>query len=340
VNILWMTLCTCLVILMSMDWGLQSMSRDYQRFKVIERYHQERLKQNFACQKQYYGQLKRSWSGLGQAPPSQVKSELMPVQELDEAQLDAGEKETPLYRFSNYPLHARFPLSVKLFQSEDVKGSHWKESWWSLLDTLYASEDFYSTWRSQVDPESFIKELVEGIDKLSQGWSGAGSWGLLHLSFEHLQDQRVWYQMLKGSDRMGSCFPSLLVYVWAVDLTPKSDHFPSRLNLPTASLEIIAALLGETFAQEWKKNVEEEVSNRIEQIGYKGNTSGPWLLDAKTYKDLLEKIKNLAEVSPDQINQFADTSAGGWPLTHEYLIKGLGRSGYLASTLQMRSKPK
>lgn len=340
-NVFWMTLCTCIVILVSMDWSLQSMNRDHQRSKVFQIYYQEKLKRSFVQQKQYYGHLKRQWASLEVKSTSikSVKADLVPVQELEEAQLEAGEKEVALYRFASYPLHARFPLSVKHFQEEDSKSVHWKEAWWRLLDKLYGAEDFYRDWRLQTDPESFVKELVDEISRLSQDWTGTGTWGLLYLSFENSYDQRVWQQMLKGSDRSGFSYPSLLTYVWAVDLTSKNSRTSSRLNLPTASVELIAALLGEEFAIEWKRKVDEEIAERMHQIGHKTPGTGPFLLDNPTYKELLEKLKPMASLASNQIGHFVDTSVGGWPPSAEYLIKD-GCWGYLANTLEMRNKPK
>jgi hypothetical protein len=330
-----------MVILMSMDWSLQSMVRDKQFSKTAQKYHQGLICQNLLTQKQYYGQLKKEWAQLAKIPGKAKKDPPGDiVDSKNDSQDSQEENEIKLYRFSAYPLNARLPLGLRHFQADKNRSVYWHEAWWRLLDTLYQSEDFYSSWRRSVDPESFLKELLKGIEDLSLSWEGTGSWGLLQINFENPEDQRVWSLMLKGSDRIGSHFPSLLTCVWAVDLGSSTKNY-SKLNLPTASYEIMAALLGERFAIEWTKLVEEKILARMEEASYRGSVKDKWLLDQLTYKEILDQIKTESIIPSDQIMSVVDLSVDHWPLMHEYLIKGEGlNSGYLASTLELKHKPK
>jgi hypothetical protein len=343
-NILWMTLCTCMVLLISMDWGLQSMRRDQKFLQVAQRYFRAFTGAQLACQRHYYGQLKREWTGLKtMKSPEEAFGDPLHIQEMSESLQENSqdqEQEIKLFRFSAYPLNARFPLSVKNMK-DAAKSTYWKEGFWKLLDNLYGDESFYSGWRHSVDSEAFVEEMIEKIEALSTQWAGTGTLGLLRVSFSHPGNQQVWDQMLRGSDLMGTQFPSLLVYIWACDFSLGRNTFAQRLNLPTASFECIAALLGESFAKEWSERVSQEKEKRMELGGYQVSLNLPLLFESKKYSQILQDCKNLAIIAEDQLMSFIDLSTGNWQLMDEYLLKDpdLGFA-YLASTLQVRSKQK
>lgn len=338
-NILWMTLCTCMIILVSMDWGLQSMSLDQHSLGVFRRYESAKTSTQLRCQKQYYAQLKRDWSGLQSISHKNDEALGDPVH-IQENEPEDDSRDIKIFRFSAYPLNARFPISIRNFKAEATQ-TYWKEGFWNLLDRLYSEVGFYERWKLIVEKDQFITEMIEGIEQLSQSWTGVGTFGLLRLQFNSSEDQRVWIQLLKGSDLIGSGYPSLLAYVWASDLSSMRGVFPSKVNLPTASYEIIEAVFGEEFAQVWQEKVELEMQRRMSEGGYQVSLHESLIFESKKYAQILKECKNISKVPEQMISQFADTSAGNWQVMDEYLLKGpyLGR-GYLATTLQIRSKEK
>lgn len=307
-NILWMTLIAGIGLSLASAMQYKDMRQDnwwhqvsrYYSIKKQELDHQYQLNKFHGMQKEiaYMGQKKNS-----------VEKEKK-QKNRQEATLD----HPMVNRIKFYPLNTRLPLSKRLYL-ESAHSQLWRSAYWNLTDALYGAYPFYSQWREAIDPQAFLNELLEGIAEINKQYLNVGTCGLALVHFKEEATQQVWQQMLRGSDRSGFCYPSLMGYVWPVDFINGGYH--QVLSLTYANPLTLQALMGPEFNELWQRRSLELKLKALEIVDREEDPSSCSLthaliellftsvceelsIDQKLYKEMLDfagkKTKQVPEI--------------------------------------------
>lgn len=323
-NIMWMTLLAMIGLTFASALQWTDLRQDQWWQQLFQFYDKDRQNREYEFQRQEFHQVRRSVAFLGSIPESQVKPD-QPSDVID-AQL-------MMQRIKLYPLNARLPLSGKLlFESSNTK--IWQAAWWGLLDSLYGRQEFYIKWREMVNPGSFLNELVEQIKLLQDTFPSSGTYGLSLLKFQDFDTQLVWQEMLRGSDRSGCGFPSLMGYVWPVDLV--KGVFSQKLNLVYANPITTQALMGPEFTRVWFEKVQEKKLEAQKKY-VKAYDLQAWVLTRKVYEDIFEQVVRETGLSGQEYKEIIDFAAGPWIHAQEILLRNeQGHDEILSSQIPQR----
>lgn len=282
-------------------------------------------KLHFEMQQQRYLLLKRRQAFIEDRNlPASSPSEGLSGMDQDRAPEDESDPNTAskvdfdknrLQEKGALPLNARLPFFKSLY-ADPIKGKIYKEAFWKLLDARYGSEKMYRQWRFEVDTEAFLKELFEQIEVIAGKMIAVGSCGLDCIRFTQPADQQIWYEMLKGSDRLAQHYPSITGLIWPVKLAPASCQ--PRLNLVHTDSLFIEALLGRRFARRWK----EMVLEKIDQYSEPGQALMPSLcLPQKEYEQIFSAVAKELGLNAQELMNFVDLTLNVTGSASELLVR-------------------
>lgn len=186
------------------------------------------------------------------------------------------------------PENVRFPVEKKIFFESSEK-EFWQGAWKRLLCGLYGSEDFFlRAKRHDNELESnLLYQLLEAMEQLEREipLEGRSSWDLSALDLQDPYLQDIWYKMIKGSDLMSSCYPSILRYVWFKDWMSAPEA--CELNIHFCEYPVLRALIGDEAASFFWQERQEIILSQIQKYQLEGKAED-YLLKDEFIKELLE----------------------------------------------------
>jgi hypothetical protein len=236
--------------------------------------------------------------------------------------LKLDEEKKPGVHLNKYlvPTTARMPISERQIKQLDAL-KFWKPCWRDLLQQLYGDQPFYQDLIFS-NKDAGVDLLISAVKRLNELKKEKPnlpetSYSVELIKFEDPYLQEAWYHMLKGSDRNGLCYPSLLRYFFFSDVF-SSDEL-NQVSLTYASSKVLKAFLGKELATRFIQRRNEILeSNKGEDDLEQGRQI---VLKKKNQDELLLEIAKDLGVNLDPLRSKIDTRINITKVPKESLLE-------------------